>query len=45
MSFSAFISFLHKLTFQRFKSLFVPAFGFSVFWLKKSTKKQKQAGP
>jgi hypothetical protein len=50
MSFSAFSSFLHKLTFQRFKrqlkSLpFVPAFVFSAFRLKKPAEKQEQTGP
>jgi hypothetical protein len=44
MSFSAFSSFLQKLAFQRFKSqlkslLFVPAFGFSAFWLEKPAEK------
>jgi hypothetical protein len=47
MSFSAFSSFLHKLTFQRFKSQlknlsFVSAFNFSAFRLKKSAKKHEQ---
>jgi hypothetical protein len=50
MSFSAFNLFLHKLAFQRSKSqlkslLFVSAFGFSAFRLKKSAEKQKQTGP
>jgi hypothetical protein len=47
MSFLAFSSFLQKLAFQRFKSqlkslLFVPAFGFSAFWLEKPAEKQEQ---
>jgi hypothetical protein len=50
MSFPTFSSFLHKLTFQRSKSqlkslLFVPAFGFLSFQLKKPAEKHKQTGP
>jgi hypothetical protein len=50
MSFSAFSSFLQKLTFQhskrQLKSLpFVPAFGFSAFRLVKPAEKQEQTGP
>jgi hypothetical protein len=47
MRFSAFSSILQKLAFQRSKSqlkslLFVSAFGFSAFRLKKPSEKQKQ---
>jgi hypothetical protein len=47
MGFSAFSSFLPKLTFQRskrqLKSLrFVPAFDFSAFQLEKAAEKQEQ---
>jgi hypothetical protein len=50
MSFSAFSSFLQKLTFQRYKSQlknlsFVPTSGFSAFRLKKPAEKQEQTGP
>jgi hypothetical protein len=44
MSFLAFSSFLHKFTFQRFKSLlksllFITVFDFSTFRLKKTAEK------
>jgi hypothetical protein len=47
MSFSAFSLFLQKLAFQHSKSqlkslLFIPAFGFSIFWLEKLAEKQEQ---
>jgi hypothetical protein len=47
---SVFISFLQKLSFQRFKSqlknlLFVPVFNFSAFQLKKLAENHEQTGP
>jgi hypothetical protein len=49
MRFSSLISFLRKLTFHRSKNqlkrlLFVPAFSFSAFRLKKPAEKQEQTG-